>query len=453
MKQYVHFLAPLALWVIGLALYIVTITNDLPRRVDSIRTYQLQKRPASWEQAFFNIKDSYLANWPTDDCFVLTNFTTNADCKAKRTAIRTAILSSLQCDKFKSEACNCMTQVANGVADATGNVGKNLGGWKDSVTYALESCRMLMHNANAAVYYGRPWAQKTAILLLILTLFTGNAFDWTILSYWTSELDNTSKSMIKVASLLFWALITMIVSIAIDNSTYAIFMWILIPPVVLLVLYEMYKGSYDMMERPFIHPYVFACVLGSLTFLAHAEMGVLDYDVFVYEIFKCNVASYIYLQVVWKYMIHKPVEDFSKSRFVEEGTLRSMCLVFTVYAVGLMAPYPMGCVSNIMWYTPLLWVVLAFASVSWVTSFLYDEFFGANALTAEEREKRANERHNGKMTTGSKHVSALVLIFAFIIVLYYLRENSTVFRVLIDNYPTNTMQSNASATWQRAVAF
>lgn len=44
-------------------------------------------------------------------------------------------------------------------------------------------------------------------------------------------------------------------------------------------------------------------------------------------------------QVVWKYMIRVGHNDFSYSKFVEEGTLRSVILAFLIYVVGLMAPY------------------------------------------------------------------------------------------------------------------
>ena len=447
MKQYTHLLAPLVLWVIGLALYIVTITNDIPKRVDSIRTYRMHKHPVDFPNAMYDVKNAFLANWVTDDCYILTSFGSNPTCKAQRAALKTAITTAVECDIYNSEMCNCIAQVTNGIADSTGNAGKNLGGWKDATVYAIESCRWLMHNAHTAVYYGKPWAQKTAILLLILTLATANGFDWVVMNYWLQGegWDETSKSLLKTGAFLLWGFLTMIISVTLDNSTYMIFILILIPPIVLLFLYEMYKGAYNFTDRPFIHPYVFCCILGALTFLAHAEMGIVDYDVLVYEVFKCNVVSYIYLQVVWKYMIKDTKEDYSKSRFVEQGTLRGVILAFLMYITGVLAPYPVSCNTVAMWYTPLLWVVLAFASVAWVTSFNYDEYFG-------DRSEKKGQKH-WKLNSASRYVSGIMLIFLLLIVLYYLRENSTVFRALIDNYPTNTMQYNLTNTWQRPPTF
>jgi hypothetical protein len=448
MKQYVHLLAPLVLWVIGLALYIVTISNDIPKRVDTVKTYRIHKKPHSFDDAMYGIRDSFLANWINDDCYKITNFTSDATCKTKRTALKTKILDSMECTAFPSEACNCVTEITKGIVDSTGNYGKNLGGWKEATMYGIESCRWLMHNAHTAVFTGKIWAQKTGILLMILTLVTGNAFDWVMMNYWLKgdEMDNTSRSIIKAFVLFLWGMVSLIISVVIDSSTYMVFTLILLPPIIILVLYELYKGSYPMPDRPFIHPYVFCCVLGALTFLAHAEMGILDFDILTYEIFKCNVASYIYLQAVWKYMIKNPQTDVSDSNYVEEGTLRSVILVFLLYVVGIMAPYPLDCETVVMWYLPLLWVVFGFASVVWVRSFYYNEFFGVNAVPLTPK------HWVGEISAANRHVSTIQMIFIFLLLMYYLRENSTVFRLLIDNYPTVTMQYNSSVSWQHPPA-
>lgn len=441
MKQLIHLLAPFALWVIGLALYIVTITNTMPKRIDSVKTYHLQKKPHSFEDALYNIRDAFTANWATDDCW--GNVTGNSGCVTKRTDLSTKINTAMECTTYASQACSCIGKITTGIA----NPGKNLRGKRDDTKYALESCRLLMHNAHVAVFSDKVWAQKTALLLLILTLATGNAFDWVVVNYWTSAMDETSRSIVKVFVLVIWGLIPMLISVIIDMNTFTIFLYILLPPIILLVLYEMYKGTYVFPEYPFVHPYVFACTLGALTLLAHAEAGILDNDIIIFEIIKCNVASYIYLQVVWKYMIKNLKQDYSYSKFVQDGTLRGVILVFLLYVIGCMAPYPTSYTTLLMWYTPLLWVVLAFASVVWVSSFDYSEYFGGKVEPSKD--KRFN---SWEILPASQHVSTLVLIFLFLVLLYYIRENSTVFANLIDKYPTNSLQYNTSTAWMRAPA-
>lgn len=449
MKHYIHFIAPLALWVIGLALYIVTISKDIPKRVDSVKTYQLQKKPHAFTDAWFNIKDSFSTYWPSDDCYAITNFTGNTDCITKRTTLSSDITTQLECQKYPSQMCNCILFITNGIKNPNSTTGKNLGGRKDATIFGVESCRWLMHNAHTAVFTGKTWAQKTALLLLILTLITGNAFDWVVVNYMlrnSLSLDNTSRTAIKSVILLFWGMLSLAITVTADNNTYLLFLLILIPPIIILVLYELYSSSYNFQERPFIHPYVFATVMGALSLLAHAEMGVLDFDIIVYEIIKCNIAAYIYLQVVWKYMIKYPSTDVGYSRFVEDGTLRSVLLVFILYFVGLVAPYAKTNEDVYIWYTPFLWAVLAFASITWICSFQYNEFFGDN--TRGERKLHVP----GQLSTAAMHVSALVLAFTVLLVMYYLRENYTVFKALIDIIPVNSMQYNTSVTWQRAPA-
>lgn len=397
MKHYIHLIAPLLLWVIVLALYLMTITKDIPKRVDSIKTYQLQKKPHYFKDAWYNIKDSFSTYWQTDDCYKLTNFTDNADCTLKRNTLSTDITNYLECQKYPSQMCSCVQKITSTIKHPNGSIGKDLGGRKDATAFAIESCRWLMHNAHTAVFSDKIWAQKTALLLLIVTLITGNAFDWIIVNYMLRNgVDSTSKSVIKMISIFFWGMLSLAITVTAENNTYMLFLLILIPPVFVLVMYEMYNVSYHFPEKPFIHPYVFTTVLGALTLLAHAEMGVLDYDIIVYEIFKCNVAAFIYMQVVWKYMIKTPDNDFSYSRFVEQGTLRSVLLVFVIYAVGVMAPYAKNNTDVIIWYTPFLWVIFNFTSVTWICSFSYNEFFGDNVKTPMGDSGRMGSYHKGQ---------------------------------------------------------
>jgi hypothetical protein len=452
MKQYLHLIAPLTLWIIGLILYLVTMNNAIPKQIDSVKTYQVQKKPHSFLDAWYNVKDAFSTYWPDDTCYSDTGMSATGACGVKRATLVTQVKAAMECNKYSSQSCNCITEVMKGVVGTTTNstwlVGKNLAGKKDSTMFAIESCRWIMHNPHVTISSGKIWAQRTAILLLILTLVTGNGADWVLTDKFVATLqDSMSKAMIKILTIFFWGMLALGITVTAENNTYFLFLLILLPPVVLLALYEVYLPAYDFDHRPFIHPYVFATVLGALSLLAHAEVGVADFDIIVFEILKCNVASYLYLQLVWKYMIastHNNEADFAKSNYVETGTLRSVCLVVGIYLVGLWAPYTTSCVDNFMWYTPFIWTVLATASVVWVCSFEYNSMFGQNVKNLKE-----NKKGEYLLTEAFGHVSALVLVFMFLVLLYYLRENAFVYRVLIDRFPTQSIQYNMTQTWMR----
>lgn len=106
-----------------------------------------------------------------------------------------------------------------------------------------------------------------------------------------------SKAAIKTFAFIFWGMLTFIIAVPVENNTYTLLLLVILPPIITLGLYEFYNLTYHIPEKPFIHPYVFCVVLGALSLLAHLEMGVLDWDVLVFEIIKSNIASLIYLQV------------------------------------------------------------------------------------------------------------------------------------------------------------
>lgn len=445
MKQYIHIIGPLFLWVIAFILFVVTITDDIPKRIDSVKTYQLQKKPHSFQDAWYNVKDSFDLNWQDDTCYTLTNFTTNADCLSKRSTLSTNILTFMECTKYSSQMCNCISNVVQGIKSPTSSTGKDLGGKKDATIYAIESCRWLMHNAHTAVSTGKIWAQKTAVLLLIFTLVTGNAFDWVVMNWLLQNYkESMSKAVCKMVVILFWSMVGLIITVVSDNNTYLLFILVLIPPIIILALYESYIRSAFVENKPFIHPYYFTCILGALTLLAHSEAGILDFDEIVFEIIKCNVAGYIYLQVVWKYMLETTTSSSNNtkqydSRFVEDATLRGVILVGILYVVGLMAPYAKYTFENLIWYTPFVWVLIGFVSITWICAYDLDE----------PNPKKENY-HQYVIKPASKYVSAIQMVFMLILLLYYLRENSTVYRVLIDRFPPNSIQYNTSIAWQRA---
>jgi hypothetical protein len=131
------------------------------------------------------------------------------------------------------------------------------------------------------------------------------------------------------------------------------------------------------------------------------------------------------------------------SQYVEDATLRSVILVGILYIVGLMAPYAKFTYESLIWYTPFVWVVLGFASITWICS------YGFNRPTVM---KDTLMQQDYFISAAGKHISAMQMVFVLLLLLYYLRENSTVYRVLIDKFPPNSIQYNSTAIWQRAIS-
>jgi hypothetical protein len=443
MKQYLHIIGPLALWGIALALFIITMNNDIPKRVDSIKTYDLQKRPKTFVDAWSNIKDIFIQNWGDDACFTGTNATAlSTPCVTARSAILTGIQTQLDCTKYTSQACKCVSQVLKGVWGNSSAL-KNVANMRGVMQYSVESCRWLMHNAHIAVSTKDVWIYKTGLLLLLTTLVTGNAFDLIFADPYVQGWSRMSRFMFKVGSSLLWGFLAFIIMLPLDTNAYWLILVIMIPPIIILFIYEFYLAT-TIEKTPFLHPYFFAAILSGITILAHVEMGVLDYSVLIFEITKGTLTSFIYLQVVWRYLDTQS-HEVDRSKFVEDGALRSVLLVTSLYTVGLMAPYTKTCDENFMWFTPLIWVLFAFGSVTWIANYRYDELFARrNALKRSDRYTM-----KGHVEGAKEHSSTIQMIFIFVLVLYYLREHSSVHRALVDNFPLNSPQYNTSWTWQR----
>lgn len=445
MKQYLHIIGPLALWGIALALYIITMNNDIPKRVDSIRTYELQKRPSTFADAWSNIKDTFLQSWADDACFTSTNFTTlTTACATARSTILTTVQTQMECTKYGSQACKCVNQVLKGVYSNT--TMKNLANMKDVLQYTIKSCRWLMHNAHVAVSTREVWIHKTGLLLLLTTLVAGNAFDLIFADPYVKSWTRMSRFLFKVVSSLFWGLLAFIVMIPLDNNAFWLILTIMIPPILILFIYEFYLAE-SITNTPFVHPYFFAAILSAVVLLAHVEMGVLDDDVLSFELTKGALVSFIYMQVTFRYLETHGItaEEVTKSKFVEDGALRSVLLATSLYMVGLMAPYTKTGDDNFMWFTPLVFVLFSFGSVTWIASYKYNELFASH----NSQKSKAVSEMSSYITGAKEHSSSILMGFVFVIVLYYLREHSTVHRALIDNFPINSLQYNTNWTWQR----
>lgn len=442
MKIYVQLSVITVIWVLCLTLFIVNRNNTISQRVDEIRTYNLKKVPPSFSDVWYSIQQGFSQYWPDDTCYTLsTTLNASATCLAQRQNLVSRIVTSLQCDKYASQACKCVAQVNLGLVNpASGNNGKNLAGKRDSTLYAIESCRWLMHNANVAVSSGDVMGTRTALLLIIATIILCNVLGGLFLMTLKVAEKATGWSIGTYSFLAYFigAGLSFGVTVGLHPTAYILPAVIVFTPFAALLVYEFLMYSKQMEHKPYIHPYTFGVVLGALSFMALVENGVTDYDIILFEILKCQAVVFIYIQVIWKYMSVKGTND-TTSAFEENGTLRAVLLACTVYLLGLLSPYTLNPVLNVMWYAPAVWVLFVFGSVTWICTFNYTAH-PTNTMSHEEKTKDF-------VSVAHQHVALLTMLFLFVLFMYYVREHSLVYRVLIDLYPPNSLQLNATALW------
>lgn len=438
MKNYSHILGPLIFFIVAVVIHSITQGEDMAKKTNAVHLYQMESIPHSWSDAFSNIKSSFATYWPNDDCYKITQLNESATCLAQRTSLRTTVLSHLACDKYQSQMCNCVQEVLNGVKAPESEVAKVLTDKKDTVLYAVESCRWVMHNANTAVYYVNIWAQRTAIFLFFTFMVLGNAIYNVWLLPMTFEWESeVSKGLWRGAFCLVWAVLGLTINIASEINSYAVALILLFPSLVIMVMFESLRPYWKFASYPFLHPFFFGAILNALVFLSHVETGVNDFDILVFELMKSNIATFIYMQLVWRYMVNWGMKNNDQlgSDLIEECSLRSTLLLGALYIVGLMAPYPQSTTANFMWYSPLAWLLLGVCSVIWIASQQY----------AENKPKESPI-----LSTASTHVSSLIMVFTFLILLYYIRDHSLTYGTFIEHYPEKSIQYNVSQTWQRA---
>jgi len=427
------------LWALSLTLFIIARNTDITKRLDEVRAYQLQKVPHSFPDALYSIQQSFSMYWVDDTCYSLsTTLNQSSTCLAKRSDLVSHIVAALQCDKYASQVCKCVAKINLGILNpATGNNGKDLSGKRESTLYAIESCRWLMHNANIAVSTGDVVITRTALLFIIATVISCNV-GGTLLMTLFMGYEGKTRGLSTFSGFVYLLTVGICFGVVcgLYSTTWIIVIILLAVPSFALFFYEFLSHMKPMTHQPYIHPYCFTVVLGALSLLSLVENGITDYDAIIFEILKSNAIGFMYVQIIWKYMSVKNNESQSSS-YEEAGTLRSVLLAIAVYLLGLVAPYTLFPLTNIMWYAPLTWVLFAFGSVAWICTF---KFKPHPSTVTDETDK-------DYVIASHQHVAFLLMAFLFVLYMYYLKEHTLVYRVLIDLFPPNSVQLNATASW------
>jgi len=370
MKPYIHILAALAIWVFVVVLLGTEQNNTVMQRLDQVHTYALSKMPANYDNnggARSLIINAFNARWNpyTDDapfgCMTLLqwNATPNATCKANREGLVTDTRKAMNCDLYRSPACNCIHQVMKLVANDinVGNNGftgtfattatKSLAGQQGNMLAALDACHFLHHpaylatetlsNGNAA-YNGNQntLIRRVGLLFVLSTMVTGNAVVYFLLP---TGYTSGSESTMRLLGIIIWPIVAFSTVAGIEGSALNLLLYILLPPVIILIWYEWFSMSKHKVQ--FVHPFFFAVILATLAVIALIENEVLDYDNITFEIWKAHMISFVYFGVLWftsKAQMHeKPTEFMSRAHQVVLQKGRGCC--FKIRARGTPLTY------------------------------------------------------------------------------------------------------------------
>ena len=183
----------------------------------------------------------------------------------------------------------------------------------------------------------------------------------------------------------------------------------------------------------FLHPFFFAVILATLSVISLVENNVLDYDNISYEIWKAHMISCLYFGVSWftsKAQMHeKDIQEFA-NRAQYESVLVSTALAILAAVSTATAPYTSVAYTNYLLWMPLLFVLVAFLDLLWITE-----------------ADRAPGKDQALPREGALILSGLVLLLTGFVTIYYWRDYSAIYHTLWENFPTRSIQYNASYFW------
>jgi cytochrome c oxidase subunit IV len=460
-KPATHILGALGLWVFLLILLFVENGVDLSKRLDQLHTYQLQKYPLNYDNAKETIRATFAANWD-DACMAATSFgSVPAGCSTKRAALVTGARAALGCDVYRSASCSCMNQILRGInndsnhASTTalntigtlGTAGKSLGGYRESILYALDSCHYLHHHTQLAAETGPTWVRRTGLAFLLSTLITGNLI--------AAFVVQTTRWGRILTTLVFPTLGVLVVYFM-ENSALNLLLYIIVPPALLFVWSEFLLPS--LKRGPFISPYFFGAILATLNAIALSENDVLDYDVITTEVMKGHLVSYLYFGAAWFVASAEDDPAASKASYMKKPAQDSLYIA-SLLAAGVtvgsaLAPYTAVAYLNMLWWLPTLFVVGGFFGVLWVGEM--DRFSDYSHTDVEDRRGKyqttlANDP--GHIRNGTLYLSSLLLASLTLVVIWYWRDYSLTYHTLFELVPTRTIQSNSSYAWLNPALF
>lgn len=116
--------------------------------------------------------------------------------------------------------------------------------------------------------------------------------------------------------------------------------------------------------------------------------------------------------------------------------------VLIVFLVTL-APYEYVITSKFLFYSPLLFTLLAFIANMWIPYLDFDGHDRPPVPGTRNDQMYVSKNHIESFEGGRQYGSALFLIFSFVILFGFLREHISTFRARVDYWPSNSLQFNS----------
>jgi len=112
-----------------------------------------------------------------------------------------------------------------------------------------------------------------------------------------------------------------------------------------------------------------------------------------------------------------------------------------------MAPYTSVAYTSYMLWMPLVFVLVSFFGILWLTEVdRFRERFASSAGAPGKRTPGAHESGKG-VPIASLVMSSGVLIITAFVVIFYWRDFSVVWHATQENMPTRSVQYNTSYAW------
>jgi len=243
----------------------------------------------------------------------------------------------MSCDQYRSAFCNCVNQLLRPIADdlngtlqtnVFSDIGRNVAGNTTNLLNGVDACHYMHHGTFIAQQTGDTWLRRTHLLFILSTIVTGNAFyHFVVLPFCEARLFWGFGKLIRILSILIWPAVGATTALVQESGTQNIILWLLVPPLLLLLWYEFLLPPLKM--DPFIHPYTFAVLQAIFVLISLVESHVLDYNILWTEIWKSHLISCLYFGVCW---FHLFLDNDDQSRSPTTGSRhrrRSICPSFS----------------------------------------------------------------------------------------------------------------------------
>jgi hypothetical protein len=355
----------------------------------------------------------------------------------------------MECDRYGSPACLCVSKAVSGLAYGTNDgSGLNLAGKRDTIITSVYNCVDTFQNSVLAKQTEKTWFLRSGIHLMLSTVLCFQIVFNTVLNPWVESIDTSNGRGYYLCMwytsrgwLLLGPLIAYSINMAFLSQTVVYMSLITFVPLVLLVWFEGLLPS-DI-HKPWIHPYYFAIFLSCFSLLSLIENGVLNYQNIIVEFLKAQATSYLYLATVWIYSYNQEctvsssegdvTKELLLTRPVNEAHLMTVLLAAFIHINSQFAPYSTNGFSLFLWVSPCLFVLLAFGSLTWISSLKLSSYYGKS--DGNDKTKPQD------VTENDEAISFLLIVLVAAVALMFLSEHASVYRAFFDKLPESNSLS------------